>query len=141
MQPGDILSLQSGSIATVGAIWLELLDAPTKVYNFEVEDFHTYYVGVDAVLVHNSCGVVPTNELTPTHGLTRNRRQMRGFINDIKTNGIQDSIKYVNYQDTKYVVDGHHRLAAARALKISNVPAKEVSLPYAGYKTVADLFW
>ena len=59
LQPGDILSLQSGGIATVGAIWLELLDAPTKVYNFEVEDFHTYYVGGDAILVHNSCAQNP----------------------------------------------------------------------------------
>ena len=59
LQPGDILSLQSGGIATVGAIWIELLDVPTKVYNFEVEDFHTYYVGGDAILVHNSCAQNP----------------------------------------------------------------------------------
>ena len=31
-----------------------MLEAPVTVYNFEVEDFHTYYVG-DGVLVHNSC--------------------------------------------------------------------------------------
>ena len=33
-----------------------MLEAPIKVYNFEVEDFHTYFVGDgDGVLVHNSC--------------------------------------------------------------------------------------
>lgn len=26
------------------------------VYNFEVEDFHTYYVSDNAILVHNYCG-------------------------------------------------------------------------------------
>ena len=26
-----------------------------KVYNFEVQDFHTYYVGKNSVLVHNDC--------------------------------------------------------------------------------------
>ena len=26
------------------------------MYNFEVEDYHTYYVGDNAVLVHNECG-------------------------------------------------------------------------------------
>lgn len=55
MRPGDILSLRNGDVAVVGAIWLELLVVPTKVYNFEVEDFHTYYVGDNSVLVHNVC--------------------------------------------------------------------------------------
>ena len=34
----------------------EILESPVTVYNFEVEDFHTYYVGESAVLVHNVCG-------------------------------------------------------------------------------------
>lgn len=34
----------------------EILEAPIKVYNFEVADFHTYYVGESSVLVHNTCG-------------------------------------------------------------------------------------
>ena len=55
LRPGDILSLRNGDVAVVGAIWLELLVVPTKVYNFEVEDFHTYYVGDNSVLVHNVC--------------------------------------------------------------------------------------
>lgn len=33
----------------------ELLESPETTYNFEVEDFHTYHVGEDCVLVHNSC--------------------------------------------------------------------------------------
>ena len=36
-------------------IQYELLKSPVKVYNFEVEDFHTYYVSNKAVLVHNFC--------------------------------------------------------------------------------------
>lgn len=28
---------------------------PIQVFNFEVEDFHTYYVGASCVLVHNIC--------------------------------------------------------------------------------------
>jgi hypothetical protein len=31
------------------------LKTPVKVYNFEVEDFHTYYVSELNVLVHNTC--------------------------------------------------------------------------------------
>lgn len=34
---------------------LEKLEEKVKVYNFEVEGFHTYYVGQTGVLVHNKC--------------------------------------------------------------------------------------
>ena len=33
------------------------LEEPVAVYNFEVEDYHTYYVGDAEVLVHNTCMV------------------------------------------------------------------------------------
>ena len=33
----------------------EILEAPITVYNFEVADFHTYYVGDTEVLVYNDC--------------------------------------------------------------------------------------
>ena len=39
----------------VEAIEHELLESPITVYNFEVEDFHTYHVGSASVLVHNKC--------------------------------------------------------------------------------------
>lgn len=35
---------------------------PIKVYNFEVEDFHTYFVGESSVLVHNDCGTPDRKE-------------------------------------------------------------------------------
>ena len=31
-----------------------MTEKPTKVYNFQVEDFHTYHVGTLGVLVHNA---------------------------------------------------------------------------------------
>ncbi|WP_294100003.1 polymorphic toxin-type HINT domain-containing protein [uncultured Ruminococcus sp.] len=31
-------------------------ESPVKVYNFEVEDFHTYFVGENGIFVHNWCG-------------------------------------------------------------------------------------
>ena len=36
-------------------IEIEKLDAPETTYNFEVADFHTYYVSASNVLVHNKC--------------------------------------------------------------------------------------
>ena len=35
----------------------EHLSEPVTVYNFAVEDYHTYFVGENEVLVHNSCGI------------------------------------------------------------------------------------
>nr|WP_039935269.1 TIGR04388 family protein [Leptospira inadai] len=41
---------------TVGIAKIEEVYEKTKVYNFEVEDNHTYFVGKDGVLVHNDAG-------------------------------------------------------------------------------------
>ena len=56
LRAGDILVLQSGEYVIVELIQHEILESPVTVYNFEVEDFHTYYVSDSAVLVHNECG-------------------------------------------------------------------------------------
>ena len=55
LRAGDILVLSNGEYVVVEAIQHELLESPIKVYNFEVEDFHTYFVGESSVLVHNMC--------------------------------------------------------------------------------------
>ena len=55
LRAGDILVLQSGEYVIVEMIQHEILESPILVYNFEVEDYHTYYVGRSSVLVHNMC--------------------------------------------------------------------------------------
>ena len=56
LRAGDQLQLVNGEYVTVEAVQHEILEEPVKVYNFEVEDFHTYYVGTNLqVLVHNMC--------------------------------------------------------------------------------------
>jgi ParB-like chromosome segregation protein Spo0J len=54
--------------------------------------------------------------------------------------GIRETLKYVIHKGEKLVVDGNHRLQAARRLGIERVPAEQVSLPYKGFKTIEDLF-
>ena len=50
------MQLLNGEYVIIEQVQHELLETPVTVYNFEVEDFHTYYVG-DGVLVHNrGCG-------------------------------------------------------------------------------------
>lgn len=64
---------------------------------------------------------------------------MEQLINEIKTNGVKETIKYVEENGIKYVVDGNHRLAISKFLNIDKVPVEKVSLPYKGFKTPADL--
>ena len=57
LKAGDWLQLVNGECVIVEKVQHELLEEPVKVYNFQVEDFHTYYVGSNiSVLVHNLCG-------------------------------------------------------------------------------------
>jgi len=56
LRAGDALILQNDKYVIVEMVQHEILEAPMTVYNFEVEDFHTYYVGESSVLVHNECG-------------------------------------------------------------------------------------
>ena len=64
MQEGNILRTSDKQNPQVTKVEKEYLDEPIKVYNFEVEDFHTYYVSEKSILVHNGCGEAET---TKTH--------------------------------------------------------------------------
>ncbi len=61
LKASDEVRLQSGKTGLVDYIEEIQLNEPIKVYNFEVEDFHTYYVSEQKVLVHNTCGKVSTS--------------------------------------------------------------------------------
>ena len=129
---GDKLVSAIGEDLLIEDYHIELAEESISVYNFQVEDFHTYHVGTIGVLVHNANyqEVNPKN-LEPTHNQTKSNRQMNKLIDQIRQNGIQETIKYV--------VDGHHRLIAAKRLGLISVPVEEVELPYGGYKSIDDL--
>ncbi|WP_367393172.1 polymorphic toxin-type HINT domain-containing protein [Lewinella sp. LCG006] len=46
----------TGALLTVHAV--EAFDTTLQVYNFEVEEYHNYFVGEEGVLVHNDCAFV-----------------------------------------------------------------------------------
>ncbi|MDR1939715.1 MAG: InlB B-repeat-containing protein [Clostridiales bacterium] len=55
LRAGDILVNVNGQKVVVEAIQHEILEKPVKVYNFEVDGNHNYFVGDnDGVLVHNA---------------------------------------------------------------------------------------
>jgi hypothetical protein len=55
LRAGDILVLVNGEYVVVEKVQYEILESPITVYNFQVADYHTYYVSNTGVLVHNSC--------------------------------------------------------------------------------------
>ena len=51
---GDELLDVNGNVLLVENFDVELTEEPVKVYNFGVEDFHTYHVGEFRIFVHNA---------------------------------------------------------------------------------------
>lgn len=52
--PGDLVPSATNGLLTVSA--LEWTDRTESVYNFGVDEFHTYFVGEVGAWVHNNCG-------------------------------------------------------------------------------------
>lgn len=54
---GDAVLLSSGDTGIIDKVEIRHLDSKITVYNFEVADNHTYFVGKEGALVHNGCAV------------------------------------------------------------------------------------
>lgn len=64
---GDKLLDADGNTLLVEDMKVEKLNEPVKVYNFKVEDFHTYHVSNSRIFVHNAdCIVHPDGEIEIT---------------------------------------------------------------------------
>ena len=61
LKVGDKVRQEDGTAGTVEKAKHAALDTSVTVYNFEVEDFHTYYVSEQKVLVHNTCAMTAKN--------------------------------------------------------------------------------
>ncbi|MDN5104872.1 hemagglutinin repeat-containing protein [Aliarcobacter butzleri] len=80
------------------------------------------------------------NDLISTQPITKSSKQLKKLENEILQDGkINESLKYVEKDGKKYLVDGHHRKKIAKDNNIEVVPAEKVELPYKGYKTEKDL--
>jgi hypothetical protein len=55
LRAGDVLVLVNGEYVVVELVQHEILENPVLVYNFTVEDYHTYFVGESGFYTHNAC--------------------------------------------------------------------------------------
>lgn len=101
LKPNDKLELRDGEDAFVDAVRYEKLNKPIPVFNFEVEGFHTYFVGGGCVLVHNKC--------TPDQGaLDKLGKELE---DDYRRTGKSISMteaKYIDELCAEYNVPQHH---------------------------------
>ena len=79
LRAGDRLQLLNGEYVIIEQVQHELLESPVNVYNFEVADFHTYYVGSTSILVHNKC---KDNPFSPDQrALIKLAKEYKGGVN------------------------------------------------------------
>lgn len=78
----NTLLLYAGDRGIIKRIELERVSESETTYNFEVADFHTYYVGENGLLVHNKCvePIGPENPLTGKPNSTALRWANNGKI-------------------------------------------------------------
>jgi len=86
LKAGDVLTLYSGKQVRVSSVATKWLEKPVTVYNFEVEDWHSYFVSSENVLVHNNCAAEPVK-------LTRGGQKQIGNMSDYKDMSAADAIK------------------------------------------------
>lgn len=142
LRRGDQVRSPSGAWVNVREV--ERHPRAADVFNFEVADNHDYFVGSGGMLVHNdSLGAVEhiaRTALTPIE--VASKKGVERIMPSISKEGIKEPIKYFEENGVKYVVDGHHRLAAAWKLGLEKVPVQRVpTLPFPGIgvKSAAEL--
>ena len=113
LKENDILYTSDGRKVIVTKVEREQFEQSIKVYNFEVKDYHTYYVGEEHVLVHNNCKKENDilEEKTDSYPNNRNNREvnaneLRELADKIKSNngtppkGYKGGKKYKNVPKT-----------------------------------------
>ena len=82
LKVSDQVLLSDGSRGVIEQIEIQNLDSAETTYNFEVADFHTYYVSESNVLVHNDC---PANKKALVELIKENGKSKPMSMNDAET--------------------------------------------------------
>ena len=101
---GDKLLDVNGNVLLVENFDVELTEKPVTVYNFQVEDFHTYYVGENCVLVHNaSCKVNKKGEIeiTDWDGYPKGKPKPKGKLKLLQGDDYKAARKAANLENRK----------------------------------------
>ena len=109
LKAGDFVKLQSDVFVPIEDYEVAVLDEPIKVYNFEVEGFHTYYVSGQKVLVHNSY---------KKEGRSGKQARLKEIANDLKVGKtIRNEMQNRYRQKGRYSVPNGYELAHKKGLE------------------------
>ncbi|WP_069976326.1 polymorphic toxin-type HINT domain-containing protein [Streptomyces rubrolavendulae] len=149
LKPGMELRTADGDVTPVK--FVRPFDKRQRTHDLTLTDIHTYYVLAEAtpVLVHN-CDTADPHSLKPTHEIEGNAstKKVKAYHDDMRRGDFdwgQSLISVVTHEDgTQYVVDGHHRLAAARMANVNVVGIRDVTAQlndggFLGYKNMDDV--
>ena len=101
LRAGDVLILVNGEHVIIEKVQHEILELPVTVYNFQVEDYHTYFVGDAGILVHNSCSKSPAFD--------ENQQVVLDLAKEYKKTGMTRSEATILVDWAKeYGVDSHY---------------------------------
>ena len=103
LKAGDVLVLSNGELVTVEWVQHEILESPIKVYNFEVEDFHTYFVGKSSVLVHNDCPEWLREKWEEGNNFNKENRP-RYQYNEVEVQGTNKNYRVDSYNPNEAIV-------------------------------------
>lgn len=99
LRAGDVL--RNADNERMPVVEVEYCDTEIKVYNFEVEDFHSYFVGDDRVLVHNECNVQKSDKSKPLESVNYDSKQVgKKYGEHMKDYpDMKDYTDYIDYAD------------------------------------------
>ena len=110
LKAGDILTLADGTTCTIDRVYAEFTNKAITVYNFEVAEFHTYYVTDTGVLVHNASDSYrkngfpnrreAMNEAKRRAGIPRSQQPDRQWI-------VGDNIQMKGHDSSNYKYDSN----------------------------------
>jgi len=94
---GDKLVSVNGEDLTIEDYYIELTEESVSVYNFQVEDFHTYFVGDCTVWVHNK-NCTPENRQSVKEHL-EGTADNTGVMSNGSINGCHEENKFLDVLD------------------------------------------
>lgn len=120
IEVGDSVRTRNGKNISVELIEIKILEKPVYVYNIEVENAHTYFVGDNEILVHNKAAkssyakTLSTNSATGVRN-TPDQHALRELADEAVTrskNGNPitfDDAKILDDWASEYNVPQHHK--------------------------------
>ena len=127
LRAGDILVTVNGDYVVVEQVQHEILETPVQVFNFEVSDFHTYFVGDIPVLVHNVCG---KGKILPQNGTKLETSRALDLADDFLGKGYSEPSpgRFVSADNLRQV-----RMTASDLAKVNN----HAGAPHLNFETLA----